>query len=155
MIPSSFFTFLYRIWALFTGGWCHAKPTMDGVKFVNFTCWKIEENHTLPSIATATKETFTVRKAFMLRNYVLLYLKAHDLRFFHAKFQSPGSNGLATTPFWRKKLVNKFEQILKSEILQYKSKFLQLLKKFDKYKKLMFLQVFLRNLIIFIQFSWN
>ena len=27
-------------------GWCHAKPTMDGVKFVNLTCWKIEENHT-------------------------------------------------------------------------------------------------------------
>ena len=27
--------------------WCHAKPTMDGVKFVNLTCWKIEENHTV------------------------------------------------------------------------------------------------------------
>ena len=31
---------------IFNIGWCHAKPTMDGVKFVNFTCWKIEENHT-------------------------------------------------------------------------------------------------------------
>ena len=30
----------------FLSGWCHAKPTMDGVKFVNLTCWKIEENHT-------------------------------------------------------------------------------------------------------------
>ena len=55
--------------------------------------------NTLPSIATATKETFIVRKAFMLRNSALFYLKAHELRFFHAKFQSPGSNGLATTPF--------------------------------------------------------
>ena len=35
--------------------WCHAKPTMDGVKFVNLTCWKIEENHTsLCSLAIIT-----------------------------------------------------------------------------------------------------
>ena len=27
------------------------------------------------------------------------HVEAHDLRFFHAKFQSTGSNGLATTPF--------------------------------------------------------
>ena len=24
---------------------CHAKPTVDGMKFVNFTCLKIEQNH--------------------------------------------------------------------------------------------------------------
>ena len=30
----------------FTYDWCHAKPTADGMKFINFTCLKIEQNHT-------------------------------------------------------------------------------------------------------------
>ena len=118
----------FFIWAWWTDG-----------QSLSWRCYGASGNHpTLPSIATATKETFIVRKAFMLRNSALFYLEAHDLQFFHAKFQSPGSNGLATTPFWVKKLVNKFEQILKSEIFQYKSKFLQLFKKFEKCKNLCF-----------------
>ena len=27
-------------------GWCHTNPTVDGMKFINFTCLKIEQNHT-------------------------------------------------------------------------------------------------------------
>ena len=26
-------------------GWCHGKLTVDGVKFINFTCLKIKQNH--------------------------------------------------------------------------------------------------------------
>ena len=87
----------------------------------------------------------------MLRNSALYHLEAHDLRFFHAKFQSTGSNGLATTPFGVKKLLDKFEQVWKSKIFQCKPKILQLSKKFGKCKKLVVSQVFLTNLVIFIQ----
>ena len=54
--------------------------------------------YTLPSITTVTKETFIVRKVFILKNSALYLLTAYDLPFFHAKFQNSGSNGLATIP---------------------------------------------------------
>ena len=50
--PERFFYFIFKIKIKLDKalklaiGWCHAKPTMDGVKFINFTCLKIEQNHT-------------------------------------------------------------------------------------------------------------
>ena len=81
------------------------------------------------------KETFIVPKVFILRNSALYHLKAHDLPFFHAKFQSSGANGLATTLVQVKKSHDKLEKILNPKIFQRKPKFFQLLKNFEKCKK--------------------
>ena len=39
--------------------WCHGNPTVDRVKFINFTCLKIEQNHTSWTLLIITyKSTF-------------------------------------------------------------------------------------------------
>ena len=100
------------------------------------------------------KETFIVRKVFILKNSALYLLTAYDLPFFHAKFQNSGSNSLATIPIWMKKLLGKFKQILIWKIFECLLKFFQLWKNFAKCKKLMYQQVFLTNLVISIHFAW-
>ena len=52
---------------------------------------------TLQSKATDTSKTFMVPKVFILRNLDWFCLKAHNLPFIHAKFQSTGFSGLAST----------------------------------------------------------
>ena len=54
---------------------------------------------TLQSKATDTSKTYIVPKVFILRNMNWFCLKAHYLPFVHAKFQSTGFNGLASTQF--------------------------------------------------------
>ena len=89
---------------------------LEVISTINRPSWN--SWYTLPSITTVTKETFIVHKVFILKNSALYLLKAHDLPFFHAKFQSSGSNGLATTPIWTKKLLGKLEQILNRKIFE-------------------------------------
>ena len=98
-----------------------------GVMFIH-----VHRVGTLPSITTVTKETFIVRKVFILKNSALYLLTAYDLPFSHAKFQNSGSNGLATIPIWMKKLLGKFKQILIQEIFECWLKFFQLWKNFAK-----------------------
>ena len=51
---------------------------------------------TLSSKASVTTKTFTVPKVFIFKNPDWFCLKAHSLRFFHAKFQSTSSCGLVS-----------------------------------------------------------
>ena len=57
------------------------------------------EFSTLQSKATDTSKTFMVPKVFILRNLDWFCLKAHYLPFVHAKIQSTGFSGLASTLF--------------------------------------------------------
>ena len=76
----------------------HAALNMDGAAIKTDIANAKIASTTLPSVTTVTKETFIVRKVFILKNSALYPLKAHDLFFFNVKFHSSGSNGLATTP---------------------------------------------------------
>ena len=52
-------------------GYCHGKPTMDGVKFINFSCLKIEQNHTsscsLPVITYESILGFSYTSSFFMQ----------------------------------------------------------------------------------------
>ena len=72
--------------------------------------------YTLSSNTTATSKTFIVPKVIFLRNSDLFYLKAYNLPFFHAKFQSTVFSGLASAWFWN--MVKSNEILLKNNPFQ-------------------------------------
>ena len=39
------YQFVFTFFTIEILGWCHGKLTVDGVKFINFTCLKIKQNH--------------------------------------------------------------------------------------------------------------
>ena len=88
-----------------------------------------------------------------MNNSALYPLKAYGLPFFHAKFQCSSSNGLATTPIWMKKVAGQVWANFKLENngMLYKF-FFNYQKDLKIAKKIMFQQISLINLIIFIQF---
>ena len=59
-----------------------------------------EKCSTLSSNTTATSRTFPVLKVSIMRNFDLYCLKAHNLRFVLAIFQSTGPSGLVSTWYW-------------------------------------------------------
>ena len=52
-------------------GWCHVKGTVDRMKFINFKCLKIEQNHTpscsLPIITTESIPGFSHESSFFIQ----------------------------------------------------------------------------------------